>query len=108
MVTKMSVKQYQLYCDICGYKRFSDGTDIQDLTSLKTSDIPRGSPYIDTVTKKTVVPQAMKQPKKLKCPECGYVIKPRVIQFSEPPNETNNANGNQTSSPGSKIPGQFT
>lgn len=103
----MSSKQYQLYCDHCGYKRFSDGTDVKDLVAVKTSDVPRGSPYLDPVTKKTVTPQAMKQPKKFKCPECGYVIKPRVTQFSEPSNETNNANGNQASPPGSALPGQL-
>lgn len=108
MAVTMSIKQYQLYCDHCGYKRFSDGTDVQDLVAVKTSDIPRGVPYLDPVTKKTVVPPAMKQPKKFKCPQCGYVIKPRAIQFSEPPNETNNTDGGQTGSPGSSLPGQLT
>lgn len=104
----MSVKQYQLYCDHCGYKRFSDGSDVQDLVQVKSADVPRGSPYLDPVTKKTVVPPAMKQAKKFKCPKCGYIIKPRAIQFTEGPNETSNPNGSQTSPPGSALPGQLT
>jgi len=104
----MSIKQYQLYCDNCGYKRFSDGTDIKDMVFVKTSDVPRGAPFIDPITKKTVTPPAMKQPKKLKCPQCGYSIKPRVIQFTEQPNENNHFNGGKTGSQGSSLPGQFT
>lgn len=92
------IKQYQLYCDHCGYKRFSDGSDAQDLIQVQTSDIPRGSPYLDPVTRKTIIPKPMKQLKKFKCPKCGYLIKPRVIQFTEQKNETNNPDGSQTSS----------
>lgn len=78
------IKQYQLFCDHCGYKRFSDGTDIQDLHEIKTSSIPRGIPYLDLLTKKSVTPPSLKQVKKFKCPKCGYVIKPHVIKFIEP------------------------
>lgn len=104
----MSIKQYQLYCDHCGYKRFSDGTDTQDLIVVKTSDVPRGAPFLDPVTKKTVVPPAIKQLKKFKCSQCGYVIKPRVVKFTETSNETSNTNGGQTGSSGPSLPGQFT
>lgn len=120
----MSIKQYQLYCEHCGYKRFSDGSDVQDLVQLKTSDVPGGVPQLDPLAKKTIisgglhqpgiektgviVKKDIKQPKKFKCPQCGYIIKPRVVQFTESPNETNNADGSKTSSPGSPLPGQFT
>lgn len=86
----MSVKNYQLFCDNCNYKRFTDGTDVQDLCEIPTSPIPRGSPYIDPITKKTLSPPHIKQIKKFKCPKCGYAIKPRTVQFTEEePNQEN-------------------
>lgn len=100
----MSIKQYQLYCDCCGYKRFSDGSGVQDLIQIKSTDIPRSSPYLDPITKKTIIPLAIKQAKKFKCPKCGYIIKPRIVQFMEGnSNETSDSNGSQTSSQGPAI-----
>jgi DNA-directed RNA polymerase subunit RPC12/RpoP len=105
----MSLKQYQILCEHCGYKRFTDGTDVKDLVEVKTSAIPRGVPYIDPVTKKLTTPPPMKQVKKFKCPKCGYVVKPRQIQFTETPNEqTNNIDGSQTGTSGQSLPGELT
>lgn len=75
----MSVKTYILYCEICGYKRISDGTDIKDLVPYQQAAIPGGTPYIDPVTKKVVVPKSIQQSKKFKCPQCGRLITARKV-----------------------------
>lgn len=79
----MSVKLYQLYCEICGYKRLTDGSDVTDLAEVKTSPIPAGVPFIDPETKKLTVPKPKKQLKKFKCPRCGRVVMARKLAVPE-------------------------
>jgi len=81
----MSVKLYRLYCEICNWKRITDGSDIQDLMELKTSPIPRGIPKVDLETKKVVQPKSKDQIKKFRCPKCGRVVIPKKI--SDPQRE---------------------
>ncbi len=73
----MSVKQYIMYCEFCGFKRITDGTDVQDLVPYKESNIPGGVPYLDPVTKKVVTPKSFARNKKFKCPKCGRLITAR-------------------------------
>lgn len=75
----MSVKLYQLYCEICNWKRITDGSDIGDLFELKTSPIPGGIPELDPETKKTVIKKSLPRTKKFRCPKCGRGVLPRKI-----------------------------
>ena len=75
----MSIKLYQLYCEICNWKKITDGSDIGDMVEVKTSPIPGGVPKIDKETKKVVVPKTQKQTRRFKCPKCGRLVKPRKI-----------------------------
>ncbi len=101
----MAVKLYQLYCDFCGYKRISDGSDVKDLREVKTSPIPGGIPFIDPLTKKVVAPKSSSQRKRFKCPKCGRSIMARQIQKTEHiPDEADTPDGNQTGTPGPSFP----
>ena len=55
-----------LQCSNCNYRRFSDGTDIQDLVEVKTCQ------SCGTLSKK------------FKCPGCGHVIKGKRVQAEDP------------------------
>lgn len=79
----MPLKYYQLYCEICGYKRLTDGTDIQDLVPVKTSKIQYGLPFIDPLTKNTITPPYKAQRLRFKCPKCGRVIMSKQIEYVE-------------------------
>lgn len=104
----MSLKTYQFFCDHCGYKRFTKGDDIQDLVQVKTAAIPRGSPFIDPVTKELVTPKPMQRAKQFKCPGCGYIIKATKLTLVETPDEqTNWADGSKTSPSRSTLPGEL-
>lgn len=119
----MSVKTYQLYCEPCGYKRITDGTDVHDLREVIMAAIPRGAPVFDPLAKQknvpslgqpgltvggTVIPEAMKQQKRFKCPKCGRVIMARQIQKTEHiPDETDNDDGRKTGSQGHSLPGEL-
>lgn len=73
-------KLYQLYCEICNWKKITDGSDVDDLYQIKTSPLPGGVPKRDAVTKKVVVPESKKQPTKFRCPSCGRVVIPRKLE----------------------------
>jgi len=103
----MSVKKYQFFCEKCNYKRFTDGSDIQDLVEVKTAPLPGGSPTLDLQIKKevfpnlhqpgtfiggTVLPKSTPQKKRFKCPNCGFIIMAKKL------NETNFTDGRETGS----------
>ena len=76
----MGIKTYQLYCEICNWKKITDATDVEEkLYEHKTSPIPGGAPQLDPVEKKTVVKKAQQQPRKFRCPQCGRVVIPKQI-----------------------------
>ena len=75
----MSIKLYQLYCEICNWKRITDGSDIGDLFELKTSPIPSGIPKLDSETKKTTTKKPLARTKKFRCPKCGRGVLPRKV-----------------------------
>jgi predicted RNA-binding Zn-ribbon protein involved in translation (DUF1610 family) len=93
-------KMYMLLCEICGYKRITDGTDVKDLVEVKTSPLFTGAPKIDPLTKKVVQPKEKKRKKRFKCPKCGRVVFPRKIEkqkgYEPGADNENNASGHQT------------
>jgi predicted RNA-binding Zn-ribbon protein involved in translation (DUF1610 family) len=72
-------KTYRLYCEICNWKKITDGSDVRGLTEVKKSKIQRGIPRIDPKTKKVVEPEWKTMPKQFKCPKCGRPVKIRRI-----------------------------
>ena len=70
---------YQLFCELCAYKRLTDGTDVGDLVEVRTSPIPRGAPTLDPEMNISV-PPAIRQQKRFKCPNCGRVIKAKRLK----------------------------
>jgi len=75
----MSKKYYRLYCEICNWKKVTDGSEIDGLVEVKTSPVPGGVPKFDPIKNKTITPKSIKQLKKYKCPKCGRVVTPRKI-----------------------------
>ena len=73
----MSVKVYQLFCERCNYKKISRGEC--DLIQYAASSIQRTLPELDETGKKIIEAKFMNQPKKFKCPSCGFLIKPKKI-----------------------------
>lgn len=83
----MKKYKYQIYCQICHYKKLVTDDDIKDLSISKSSDIQAGIPKQDPLTKKTETPKYKLGKSKVKCPNCGRVI---FIAKYKDPNETNN------------------
>jgi len=73
-----AAKLYQLLCN-CGWRRITDGSDVGDLYEIKTSPIPKGIPKLDVVKKTTVVQKDRERIRSFRCPECGYIVKPKII-----------------------------
>ena len=93
----MATKVYRLYCDFCGYNRWTDGTDIQDLKPYKRAAIPTGIPKYDLVAKRTNTKTPINLPKQFKCPKCGRLITPRKYSEGEV-NEEDKNTGSETGS----------
>jgi|GEM_PF-2790260 hypothetical protein len=70
---------YQLYCQICNWKKITDGGDIKNLTEVKTSNIQREIPKFDKKEKKTILSKDKIRKKRFKCPNCGRVVFPKKI-----------------------------
>ena len=68
--------QYLLYCSHCGNKHFTDGNNI-DMIEIKSAPLPLRADGKTTTTKKL--------PRKFKCPQCGFILKP--IKTEEKPPE---------------------
>lgn len=97
---KMAIKFYRLHCEICGYNKITDGSDIK-LTEYKRSKIMADIPKLDPSTKKVTQKDYIALPKKFKCPKCGRLIGARKIE--EAPNENKAKNDNdQNFYPGSE------
>jgi DNA-directed RNA polymerase subunit RPC12/RpoP len=58
--------KYMLLCNICGNKLFTDGKDLSGLSEVATAPTPKRG---DGKSKETI-----NQKKKLKCPQCGYLL----------------------------------
>lgn len=81
---------YRLYCDSCGYNRFTDGSDIQDLVPYKRSSIMSSTPVYDPKQKKIITKKNINLPKQFKCPQCGRLVTARKMNsWPEPPKENN-------------------
>lgn len=68
--------KYRLYCEMCGYNRWTDGTDIGDLVPYKRCQIQTGIPKFDQDTKK-IVTKFANRASQFKCPSCGRIITPK-------------------------------
>lgn len=80
------LKLYSIYCEPCGYKRLTDGSDVAGLIPYKQSRIPGGGPYRDPATGQIVTPEWRPNTKKFKCPKCGRVVTVRKV--ADPNNYT--------------------
>jgi len=80
------LKLYIIYCEPCGFKKLTDGSDVSGLVPYKQSRIPGGSPYRDLATGKIVTPESRPNSKKFKCPKCGRVVTVRKV--ADPNNYT--------------------
>ncbi len=57
----------QIHCSNCQYKRFTDGTNLQDLVVVQKADPPMRA---NGTNKET-----FNRGKFFKCPQCGYTMK---------------------------------
>jgi predicted RNA-binding Zn-ribbon protein involved in translation (DUF1610 family) len=80
------LKLYSIHCEICGFKKITDGSDVAGLVPYKQSRIPGGSPYRDPTTGQIVTPMSRPNSKKFKCPNCGRVVTVRKV--ADPGNYT--------------------
>lgn len=84
MINKHSKKLYQFYCEICNWKKITDGIGTQELIELKTSPIPGGIPILDPFTGNVTTSKSIKQKRKFKCPQCGRIVTAKLLSDTLP------------------------
>jgi predicted RNA-binding Zn-ribbon protein involved in translation (DUF1610 family) len=101
----MSEKLYRLYCEMCGFNRYTNGTDITDLVPYARCVVQTGIPKIDPVTKKVVTKKPIALPKQFKCPKCGRLITARKVveKPKEVMTDENIDSGSETSDAGPEV-----
>lgn len=68
--------KYVLFCDFCGIKSvIQDESQLEGLTELTLSPVPGGIPFLDPITKKTVVKKTHERCRVYKCRKCGRGLK---------------------------------
>lgn len=92
---KKMTNSYILYCEICNWKKITDGSDIGDMYEYHTSQIPGGTPKLDSTSKKILQPKSRTQLRKFRCQNCGRQLTPKKIQRIN--DEQDRADGGQTS-----------
>lgn len=70
-------KVLRLYCEICNWKQIVEDLESIDLVEAKTSAIQTNIPKL--VEGKTVLSKNKNQVRKFKCPSCGRLIIPKLI-----------------------------
>jgi len=86
----MSIKKYNIWCEICGYTRITDGSAPEDkkLIEIKRGKVQLTLPKIDE-NGKTEEAKFFSQPKMFKCPKCGRGVRiKKVRQKNEEDNLT--------------------
>lgn len=105
----MAEKLYRLYCEMCNWNRYTDGTDIQDLIEYKRCVVQTGVPKMDPVTKKITAKKPISLPKQFRCPKCGRlvtvrkVIEPPPVATEEEIKDENINSGSQESNGGPEV-----
>jgi len=77
----MATKLYQLFCDICNWKKITDGHDVENLQKYETSPIPTTIPKLED--NKIIPGKSQKQHKKFKCPQCGRLVISKIIEDTQ-------------------------
>jgi ubiquitin C-terminal hydrolase len=101
----MAETLYRLYCEMCSFNRYTDGTDVTDLIPYKRCDVQTSVPKLDPISKKVTTKKPISLPKQFKCPNCGRLITARKVV--EPPKEVTNEDfdsGGQAGDGGLEIP----
>ena len=74
----MSQRLYQLFCDRCTYKLITNGNNI-NLVEYKTAAVQATIPDLDSETGLRKEIKFKNLTRRFKCPKCGYIIKPKII-----------------------------
>lgn len=88
------MNKYIFYCNNCSFKKIlSCSSDLENFVLVKSSPIQTKIPHIDSSTGATRENQAINQPKKIKCPKCGFSNRLKQLKEEESNNEASNLDG---------------
>jgi protein-arginine kinase activator protein McsA len=92
----MMSKSFLFFCENCSYRKIiKNNDDLKIFKIIKSSQIQKTVPIYDIKAQETKKSDYIDQPKKLKCPKCGFSFRTKLIkeEQNEPTNKTDNING---------------
>jgi len=93
------MNKYIFYCDHCSFKKIiNENSDLEGFVFVKSSPVQIKIPKMDPATGAIVEPSSRDQPKKIKCPKCGFSNRPKSINEESKNEQANNADGRETGS----------
>jgi len=93
------MSKYIFYCDHCSFKKIiNENSDLDGFYFVKSSPLQVKIPQIDYTTGSIREPVTKEQPKKIKCPKCGFSNRPKALKEEASNEQTNNTDGRETSS----------
>lgn len=82
------MNNYNIFCDNCAFKQIiKSAEDLKKFKIIKSSSVQKNLPFMDHITNKTYLSSSIELPKKLKCPKCGFAIRPKLIKKEEDKND---------------------
>lgn len=73
-----TTNKYTVFCHNCNFKQIIIPSELKNFVCIKSSMIQKTIPQIDLLTKK-LISKETSQPIKVKCPKCGFAVRPKII-----------------------------
>jgi DNA-directed RNA polymerase subunit RPC12/RpoP len=84
------MNNYIIFCDKCSFKKnIKNSTDLKEFKIIKSAPVQKNLPFIDHSLNKVFTSNEMELPKKVKCPKCGFAIRPKLVKKEEKNDSTN-------------------
>lgn len=78
---------YKLYCDFCNYKLLTNEKEsLKGLLEVNRTSIQSKVPFYNYDKNHRIEPTWIQRSRRLKCPNCGRLIKPKKIEENEKDN----------------------
>ncbi len=74
----MTKKTYKLYCEICNWSMITE--DYSQMNKIEYTPIQKNIPFYDQEQKKTIETDPKKRKEKIKCLNCGRLVKIKLIE----------------------------
>lgn len=75
------MNNYNVFCSNCSFKQIiKSAEDLKKFKIIESSPVQKKLPFMDYNTNKMQPSSTMELPKKIKCPKCGFAVRPKLVK----------------------------